>query len=284
MKIHKLQYVYEKPDYDEIYKVITYPEVYPNRYAVSNYGNIKNLKTGKIMKLEFDKDDHERVQLVTVYDNIKKRGYKQKHFSVHRLVLWEHVGPPPDEMHNIVSHENEIPCCNFVHNLKWETIEYNANHAKKYGRMNNSGVNAKVCKYDEKLIRKICRIYEKGYETTGKLYKASEVYEILTNKKDYKIPGYNSGLYNLINKLGKRTSYKDIVCDYNYIPNEEYFECDETISKLRYMILNGFNNYDILHEFGYNSPSDNKTFYNRIITERSKKEMLINDYRKVVTE
>lgn len=78
------------------------------------------------------------------------------------MTLWEFDGPPKDEKHNICNHINGIPCCNFIHNLEWCSVRDNVNHAKENGLMKNSGINAKVCKYDEKIIRKICSLFEEG--------------------------------------------------------------------------------------------------------------------------
>ena len=63
------------------------------------------LKRKIIMKTYFDKDYHERITLVTTIKN--KKGNKSKHYFIHRLMMWEFVGPPPDEYHNVVNHKME---------------------------------------------------------------------------------------------------------------------------------------------------------------------------------
>ena len=267
--VERLFYKYDEPKYDEIFKNITYPGIKEDLYMISNYGNVFNKKKKIIMKTYFDKDDHEKITLVTNVKSKKRRGNKSKHFFIHRLVAWDFIGHPPDEYHNIINHKNGIPCCNFVHNLEWCSILENTNHAKKMNLLNNSGINSSNCKYSEKLIRKICELLEDGYNNM----------EILEFLDGYRKNG-SSGLYNLINKLSKKTSYWDIVSEYDYKVPLSYFKCDEKTQKMRDLIFSDSTNLEIMKEFGYNNISDNKTFYNKIINERQKCKVLFNDYRK----
>lgn len=253
------------PNYNEEYKIITYPTVKENKYAISNYGNIFNLKTHKIMKSYLDKDFHERITLVSVTG-------KSKHYFIHRLMLWEFIGPAPDNLHNICNHKDGIPYNNMIHNLEWCSVLENTNHAKSIGLMNNVGLNSTSSKYDEKLIRKICKLFESGYNNI-------DIYEIITGNKNYKENG--TGLYQLINKLGKRIVYPDIVRDYDYYPDDEYFKCDKNIQKIRDMIINGKTNYDILQAFGIEEISDNRKFYRRIMLERKRCNVIIQRLSKV---
>lgn len=260
-------------DQKEEFKIITYPGIDIAHYAISNYGKIVNLRNNKLMKTYFDKDGYERITLCTNVKLINRRGKKSKHYSIHRLVAWEFIGPPPDSIHNVVNHKNGIVKYNFVDNLEWCSVLDNTNHAKETGLMNTRGTSSKNCKYSEKLINRICEYFENGFNNV-------EIYELITGNRNYKEHGEASGLYNLINKLGKRTSYRDIVEKYDYRPDMSYFNCNEEISIIRKMIGDGCTNYDILYKFGYHCPSDNYLFYNRIISERAKCKVLFNDYRK----
>lgn len=268
--IKKFNFAYSKPDYPELFKIITYPGIKPNMYMISNHGKVFNIKKKIIMKTYFDKDYHERITLVTTIKN--KKGNKSKHYFIHRLMMWEFVGPPPDEYHNVVNHKNGIPCCNFIHNLEWTSVLENTNHAKRIGLMNNSGINSSSSKYSEKLIRRICSLFEEGY--TNK-----EIFEIMTCNKNIHEKPYNK-IYSLIYKLGKRIIYRDIVKDYDYLPDESFFNTDKSIENIRKMIKEGKTNIEILHEFGFKDYSENRRFYNRIIYERAKCDVLFNDYRK----
>ena len=253
------------PNYKEEYKIITYPTVKENKYCISNYGNVLNLRTLKIMKTYLDKDDHERITLVSTNG-------KSKHYFIHRLMLWEFIGPAPDDLHNISNHKDGTPYNNFIHNLEWTSVLENTNHAKRLGLMNNVGLNSATSKYDEKLIRKICKLFEQGYDNI-------DIFEIITGHKNYK--NHGNALYQLINKLGKRMVYPDIVCDYDYYPDDKYFKCDDDIQKIRDMILAGKTNYDILHEFNIYNISGNERFYRRIIYERKKCNVIIQRLSKV---
>ena len=267
--IKKFNYVYPEPDYQEHFKIITYPGIKANSYMISNHGRVYNIKHKIIMKTYYDEDYHEKITLSTDIKHPSKRGNKSKHYFIHRLMAWEFIGPPVDEDHNIVNHKNGIPCCNFIHNLEWASVLENTNHAKRIGLMNNSGINCTSSKYSEKLIRRICSLFEIGYNNI-------EILEILTGCKSARD---SNSIYELINKLGKRIIYRDIVKDYDYIPDKKYFDCDKNISKVRDMIISGKTNLDIIREFGYSKPADNKRFYNRIIAERTKCDILLNDYR-----
>lgn len=138
--------------------------------------------------------------------------------------------------------------------------------------MNNSGINSSSSKYSEKLIRRICSLFEEGY--TNK-----EIFEIMTCNKNIHEKPYNK-IYSLIYKLGKRIIYRDIVKDYDYLPDESFFNTDKSIENIRKMIKEGKTNIEILHEFGFKDYSENRRFYNRIIYERAKCDVLFNDYRK----
>ena len=268
MIINKFHFSYEQPNYKEIFKIVTYPGIKENQYMISNHGRVFNINKQIIMKTYFDDDFHEKITLVTDVKHPTKRGNRSKHYFIHRLMVWEFLGPPKDEYHNTVNHKNGIPCCNFIHNLEWTSILENTNHAKSLGLLNNSGINASVCKYDEKLIRKICSLFEKGYNNM-------EIFEMIKGHKNVKESSENVGLYQLINKLGKKICYWDIVSEYDYTPNEAFFKCDENIQKIRNMILDKKTNIEILKEFGIDNFSDDKRFYNRIISERAKCKILV---------
>jgi hypothetical protein len=113
-----------------------------------------------------------------------KKGNKSKHFAVHRLMAWEFLAHPDNEIYNIVNHLNGIKCCNFIDNLEWTSVLGNTNHAKTIGLLNNSGLNSYNCKYDEKLIRKICSFFEKGYTNYNRIISERVKSEVLFN--DYR--------------------------------------------------------------------------------------------------
>jgi hypothetical protein len=122
-------------------------EGFPN-YEVSNKGQVKNIKTGRILK---------------PYVNLSgKRGYykvrltyaprKTKQFFVHRLVAEAFI-PKEKEEYTDVNHIDENKLNNVVDNLEWCTRAYNTNygtaqrrHAVTYRK--NKGKD--IVKYDFK--------------------------------------------------------------------------------------------------------------------------------------
>lgn len=270
--IKKLIYEYSEPEYDEEFKFLNYPGIKDNMYLISNYGRVYNIKLKLIMKTYFDKDNHEKITLVTNIKHPKKRGNKSKHYFIHRLMLWTFIGPPPDELHSIGKHINQIPCCNFIHNLEWGSVLENTNEAKKFGIMKTYGMDSCNRKYSEKLIRKICKYREDDNSVL-------EILEKLSNNKKYKNIDRHS-LLCLIKRVCFKTSFLDISSDYNFTVPENIINCSPENQIIRDLIFEDKTNYEILDYFGYSKPSDNRTFYNNIIYQRSVCKALLNDYRK----
>ena len=225
------------------------------------------------MKTYFDSDYHEKITLVTDTKHPTKRGNKSKHYFIHRLMAWEFLGEPKDELHNRVNHKNGIPCCNFIDNLEWCSVLENTNHAKENNLMNNSGLKCKSRKYSEKLIRKICDLLEDDY-------KPLEIVEILLLKGRIKECEIQK-ITQLVYKLKKKIIFHDIVSEYDYKSSLSIISKDDTINKIRKMIYNNKTNYDILKEFGFLEMNDSsRKTYERIIYQRSVCKLLFNDYRK----
>ena len=271
-KINKELYRY--PDYPEEFKIITYPGVKPHKYLISNYGLVTLLKNNKIMKSYYDKDLHERITLVTDTKHPTKRGNKSKHYFIHRLMVWEFLGPPKNEYSNIVNHKNGIPYCNFIDNLEWCTVLENTNHAKKLKKMNNSGINCSSRKYSVKIIHTICSLLEKNISPLN-------IVEILisNNKiKESNIPN----ITQLVYKIHKKIIFHDIISEYNFKSSIPIISKNDSINKIRKMIYFNKTNYDILKYFGFDDlkSDDSRKLYNRIIYQRSVCKLLFNDYRK----
>ena len=84
-------------------------------YAVSNYGQVKNLKTNHILAGVPDKDGYMRVCL-------QKNG-KQINRRVHRLIAQAFLENPKELP--CVNHKDENKANNCVDNLEWCTYQYN---------------------------------------------------------------------------------------------------------------------------------------------------------------
>ena len=95
-------------------------------YEVSTYGNVRNIKTGKILK-PFIKDKQQSYLKVNLYNN-----GKSKRLYVHVLVAKAFIpdtGHNPDGTlmvgHHQVNHRDENKQNNNVLNLEWTDYKYN---------------------------------------------------------------------------------------------------------------------------------------------------------------
>ncbi len=86
-------------------------------YEVSNYGNVRSLKYGKIKYLKPSNNGRGYYQVI-----LCKNG-KAKQFTVHRLVANAFIENPNG--YNEINHINEDKTNNKVENLEWCTHKYN---------------------------------------------------------------------------------------------------------------------------------------------------------------
>lgn len=93
-------------------------------YSVSNIGEVRNDKTGKIMKLGF----HQGYRTVGLTVNGKMTGKR-----VHRLVAFAFIPNPENKPY--VNHINGDRGDNRVENLEWVTPAENTQHAVRTGLM-----------------------------------------------------------------------------------------------------------------------------------------------------
>ena len=102
---------------------------YEGLYEVSNYGRVRNCRTGRVLRPVKDKDGYLRVDLCK--DGVVK------HWPVHRLVGmafqdlvgWteEAKGKPFSEIE--VNHKDEVKTNNCVDNLEWCGRKYNTTYS-----------------------------------------------------------------------------------------------------------------------------------------------------------
>lgn len=94
---------------------------FSTRYAISNYGEVKNINTGKILKLKLDKRGYYVVKL-------RFKGKRKLHnFSVHRLVATAFI-PNFDNL-PMINHIDGNRTNNCVDNLEWCDAQYNTKYA-----------------------------------------------------------------------------------------------------------------------------------------------------------
>ena len=126
-----MRYHNSQMDIGEICKVVTYPDVIPGRYAVSNYGNVYDIKSDKLMNTYINNKGYGRVDLNLVENSIKQSGLILKH----RLVAHEFIPKTEDDIENkrsIVNHIDETPSNCDVDNLEWVNYKENSNHSVNY--------------------------------------------------------------------------------------------------------------------------------------------------------
>jgi hypothetical protein len=102
----------------EMWKTV---ESSPN-YKVSNFGSIKNTKTGKMLKVATNNSGYKLVCLST--ENKKQTGY------IHRLVAEAFIDTNLDTRTSVVNHIDGNKSNNIIENLEWATYAENAYHGK----------------------------------------------------------------------------------------------------------------------------------------------------------
>jgi hypothetical protein len=104
-------------------------------YEVSNYGNVKNKTTGRILKPSINSNGYE---LVDLWD-----GGKRKTFKIHRLVLITFEGKSKDENQKYVDHIDNDRTNNCLFNLRWCSHQENMFN-QSINTINTSGIKG-VC-------------------------------------------------------------------------------------------------------------------------------------------
>lgn len=100
---------------------------YPN-YQISNYGNVKNVKTNKVLHPGNNGKGY-------LYVNLCKDG-KTERFYIHRLVASEFL--PNIHNYPIINHKDENGTNNNLNNLEWCTHKYNLTYGTARERMKQS--------------------------------------------------------------------------------------------------------------------------------------------------
>ena len=124
-------------------------------YAINVDGQVKNLKTGRILKGATNSSGYLYVNLVN--------GYKSKAHAVHRLVM-QYFGPEQPE-NCIVDHIDGIKTNNTLSNLQWISIQHNTE--KYYGNADKKKRVIELFKQN-KSVKQICAEVQLGHCTVRK--------------------------------------------------------------------------------------------------------------------
>ena len=182
------------------YKKVTYPGIQPNRFLISDKGEIYDIINGKYISQSTDKDGY----FIWHYNNTS--------FRVHRLVAWEYC--PNRNLDLVIDHIDGNKQNNYYKNLEWVTSGENARRAIAMGLRNNRGENSSTNKYPEEFVHDICRLLAKGNCIMDIFYKVTER-DPLIKKIDMSDPKDKS-LYILIYHLSRKEIWPDVVSQYEF--------------------------------------------------------------------
>lgn len=211
------------------------PDVLPY-YAISNYGRVMNVNTGKVMKPNYRPNGYEYYCLAA--DNSKTG---QKKYITHRMVMM--TFDPIDNMENMqVNHCNYVKSDNYVDktmpdgsvqsNLEWCTPSYNCMH--------RSDKETYCHKITDEDVRRIRDLHMQGYSYV----------------QIQSLCGYEHVSGTTIQNICRNKSH----VDKSYIPPDKYnfyrmntggrhYLTDDDARKIRDLKLSGLNSTQIRNEY-----------------------------------
>ena len=151
-------------------------EGFPN-YKVSNYGNILNVKTNRLLKGRIDKYGY--------YNVILYNKGKYKNYKVHQLVAIHFIDNP--NKYNQINHIDEDKLNNVYSNLEWCTCKYNNNFGNRNRNISKSKMNKNcisITRYNLETkeiiiypsLREIERLLGISHSTISKYCKSGKVF------------------------------------------------------------------------------------------------------------
>lgn len=156
-------YVYIKGR--EEWKPVNYPGIDGSKYEVSNYGNVRNIKSGRLLKPYPDGKNRYLYLSFAILGNKTKR----RNISIHRLVAWHFVEGFTEER-NEVNHIDNNERNSYYENLEWCTHAENNQHMDRQNRnykqkesfiklMRENNPNKR---YSDQLVHEICFYLQEG--------------------------------------------------------------------------------------------------------------------------
>ena len=211
-------------------------DILPYYYAISNYGRVMNIRSGKIIKQNTRPNGYQYVCLAA---NNCKNG--QKKYSTHRLVLKKYN--PVDNMDNLTVNHKDLDktnnCVNKImpdgslySNIEWASIKDNIIHAEE----NNVRIHNKLNYEEANNIRNLHdqgysydQIRHMGYENVSSV----SIQNVCLNKSYYD-PNYQP------------KSYYD---SYKQNPTNIHRLTDEDANLIRNLNDHGYNYKEIVERF-----------------------------------
>lgn len=214
---------------DEIFVCISFFDVPPNVYYISNYGRVYSSISRKFLKPQISTYGYYYVAL----------GSSSRHF-IHRLVAMAFV-PGYSEERNCVNHKNGDKLYNYYLNLEWCTKAENNTHAYATHLNNYIGENCRSAKLTNEQVHQIYQLLQDGVE----------IYPILD------IMGMEPTMnnYEIIRSIRKGYAWKSISKYYNVGYTSHHIRSipDEEIDAMCQCFEKGMNIIET-YEYAYKQP------------------------------
>jgi hypothetical protein len=127
-------------------------------FVISNYGRIKNTKTGKEIKTWVNKGSGYVCSMLC-------EDTKRKNVRVHILVASAFIPNPLNK--KTVNHDDGDKLNNHSSNLGWNTQSENQLHAYRTGlQVAKKGVDGNTSKANSETVKAVKRLLAKGYDST----------------------------------------------------------------------------------------------------------------------
>lgn len=224
------------------FRKITYPGIDPNRYFISQKGDVYDSLNERFITLAKDKDGYFLCKL------------NNKTYRINRLVAWEYCFKNRD-LSLVVDHVDGNKQNNWYWNLEWVTVKENTRRAELLGLRNVRGENSSTNIYSEQFVHDICNLLIKGKTNI-------EIFKSITGKDraDLSI-AKDKSLYMLIYRLRNKEIWPDVTSQYPDFPklkSDKLFKpidgnnrfSESNIHEICKMLKDGKSVIDIAERFG----------------------------------